>query len=113
MARELKGLGDALFDELDDDGGGTLDVPELKAALKKLCTAAERAAGKLATLKQEILRCVSDAVESNAMQKRRRRQTGLQVIPWSPKKMKRYHYLQLLAENSRVHWMHLSWHIRS
>ena len=34
---------DACFDEYDEDGGGSLDINELKPALKKLALAANKA----------------------------------------------------------------------
>jgi len=42
---------DALFNELDEDHGGSLDVPEIRAALKKLQNAAAKRAEELAEMR--------------------------------------------------------------
>lgn len=45
---------DALFESLDDDGGGTLDLVEIRAALKKLQDAAGAMAKVAATIREKI-----------------------------------------------------------
>jgi Ca2+-binding EF-hand superfamily protein len=44
---------DALFDELDDDGGGSLDPGELKTGLKTLLDAAKSNEQSTATLEKQ------------------------------------------------------------
>ena len=61
---------DDLFEELDDDGGGTLDVSEIKASFKALQEKSGKADVEIATLKKTIVELAKVAkVEQIEMQK--------------------------------------------
>ena len=45
---------DELFNEVDDDGGGSLDVAELTAAMRKLQETARANEGELASVAERI-----------------------------------------------------------